>query len=277
MPFVSVKGAQLYYHESGKGEPILLLPGLGLDHQYYRLALPRLSESLHVHAIDPRGIGQSTKSPLPYSVEAWADDFADAVDALGLGPLHILGTSLGGAMALALAVRAPERVRSLIVVGAFSELDRAAVMNFNLRARLIERLGMSDEVADYMGLWTMTREFVNSDEGYAQMQKNQEIIRKNSSELYMEFVRSVLAWGRCLPGQEGEAKFTEQLTSIVAPTLVIGSANDQLIPLELSKKIAETIPGAKLAVMLDGGHIPFVEKPNEVVDIVLNFLKEVKA
>jgi hypothetical protein len=50
------------------------------------------------------------------------------------------------------------------VVGAFSELDRAAVLNFNSRARLIERLVMSDEVADYMGLWTMTREFVNSDE-----------------------------------------------------------------------------------------------------------------
>jgi hypothetical protein len=55
-------------------------------------------------------------------------------------------------------------VKTLTVVGAFGELDRATVLNFNLRARLIELLVMSDEVADNMGLWTMTREFVNSDE-----------------------------------------------------------------------------------------------------------------
>ena len=53
---------------------------------------------------------------------------------------------------------------------------------------------------------------------------------------------------------------------------MIGSANDQLIPLQLSEKIAENIPGAKLEVMSDGGHIPFVEKPAEISRIVLDFL-----
>lgn len=272
MPFISVPGADLHYVTQGEGEPLVLLPGLGLDHRYYRLASPLLAEKLAVYAVDPRGIGKSSKSPGPYSVEAWAEDFAKFIDALGQGPVHVLGTSLGGAMALALAVQAPDRVRSLTVVGAFSELDRAAVLNFDLRARLIERLGLSDEVADYMGLWTMTREFVNSEQGFAQMKANQAIIRDNSSELYLQFVRTVLAWGRCLPGQEVEAKFTTRLGEIGCPTLVIGSANDQLIPLGLSEIIARGIPGAKLVVMPDGGHIPFVEKPEESVRIVLGFI-----
>jgi len=272
VPKVSIGNAELFYEVSGSGEPILLLPGLGLDHRYYRLAIPQLSEKLKVYAIDPRGIGQSTKSEPPYSVEAWADDFAHAIETLGVGPMHVLGTSLGGAMALAVAVRAPHLIKRLVVVGAFSELDRAAVLNFGLRMRLIEQLGMSEEVADYMGLWTMSREFVNSDEGFAQMRQNQAIIKMNSSELYLVFVRSVLAWGRCLPGQESEEKFTVKLSGIKARTLVIGSANDQLIPLQLSQKIADNIPGAKLEVMAHGGHIPFVEKPAEIAKIVLDFL-----
>lgn len=272
MPYATVKDAKLHYVESGEGEPILLIPGLGLDHGYYRLAIPEFSRAMRVFAVDPRGIGGSTRSSQPYSVEGWADDFADLIKELGVGPMHVLGTSLGGAMALALAVRMPEVVKSLVVVGAFSELDRAAVLNFNLRARLIERLGMSEEVADYMGLWTMTREFVNSDEGYQQMKANQAIIKRNSADLYLAFVRSVLAWGRCLPGQEGEAKFTSELCKIRARTLVIGSGNDQLIPLDLSRKIADNIPGATLHVMADGGHIPFIEKPEQVTELVLDFI-----
>ncbi|MEO8559935.1 MAG: alpha/beta fold hydrolase, partial [Rhodospirillales bacterium] len=134
-------------------------------------------------------------------------------------------------------------------------------------------LGMSQEVADYMGLWTMTREFVNSDPGYQQMLANQAIIKKNSPELYLAFVKSVLAWGRSLPEQKGEAKFTAKLPKIKARTLVIGSSNDNLIPLALSEKIAAGIPGAKLVVMPDGGHIPFIEKPAAVVKIVLDFIK----
>ena len=272
MAFAEVDGAKLYYSESGSGEPILLIPGLGLDHNYYRLAIPNFSKAMNVIAVDPRGIGQSSKPMQEYSVESWADDFASLVKSLGKGPMHILGTSLGGAMALALAVRAPEVVKTLTVVGAFSELDRAAVLNFNLRARLIERLGMSEEVADYMGLWTMTREFVNSDIGYSQMKANQAIIKQNSSELYLAFVRSVLAWGRDLPGQGKEPKFTGQLSKIKARTLVVGSGNDQLIPLALSEKIAQNIKGAKLHVMPDGGHIPFIEKPDEITKIVLDFV-----
>lgn len=274
MPVASVNGAELHYVVSGAGEPLLLIPGLGLDHQYYRRAIPTLAEQVTVYGVDPRGIGQSTKSDPPYTVEAWADDFVGLIKALDVGPMHVLGSSLGGAMALALAEQAPELVKSLIVVGGFSELDRAAALNFDLRKRLIERLGLNEEVADYMALWTLSREFLNSEVGYEQMLANQKIIKQNSSEMYLEFVRSVLAWGRCLPGQENEPKFTERLGNIAAPTLVIGAPNDTLIPLALSELIAERVPNAELKVMPKGGHIPFIEKPEEVSDIVLAFVAQ---
>ena len=274
MPDIEIDGATtLHYATSGAGEPILLIPGLGLDHNYYRFGIPLLSRHLQVLAVDPRGIGRSTKSPPPYTVEAWADDFAVMIDKLAFGPIHVLGSSLGGSMALALAQRHPRKLKSLIVVGGFSELDRATELNFRLRLRLIEKLGMSDEVADYMGLWTLTRKFINSDAGFATMRANQANIRANSAQSYSAFVEALLKWGRCQPGQEREPKFTTLLDSIKTPTLVVTSDNDHLIPQELSDLIAGRIAGAKLVVMPGAGHIPFMEQPDEVVRIVLQFLE----
>jgi len=273
VPDIEIDGATtLHYATSGAGEPILLIPGLGLDHNYYRFGIPLLSRHLQVLAVDPRGIGGSTKSPPPYTVEAWADDFAVMIDKLAFGPIHVLGSSLGGSMALALAQRHPGKLKSLIVVGGFSELDRATELNFRLRLRLIEKLGMSDEVADYMGLWTLTRKFINSDAGFATMRANQANIRANSAQSYSAFVEALLKWGRCQPGQEREPKFTALVDSIKTPTLVVTSDNDHLIPKELSDLIASRIAGAKLIVMPGAGHIPFMEQPEEVVRIVLEFL-----
>jgi pimeloyl-ACP methyl ester carboxylesterase len=274
MPEIEIIGAKLYYEVSGDGEPILLIPGLGMDHTYYRLGVPLLARSMQVFAVDPRGIGRSTKSPPPYAVEVWADDLAAMIDKLGFGPIHVLGSSLGGAMALALAQRHPGKLKSLMVIGGFSELDRATELNFRLRLRLIQKLGMSDEVADYMGLWTLTRKFINSDAGFATMRANQANIRANSAELYSAFVEALLKWGRCQGGQEQEPKFTTLLGSIKLPTLVITSDNDHLIPKELSDLIAARIAGAKLVVMPGAGHIPFMEQPEEVVRIVLAFVKD---
>jgi pimeloyl-ACP methyl ester carboxylesterase len=272
MTEIEITDATLHYVIAGSGERLLLIPGLGMDHTYYRLGVPLLAQRLQVIAVDPRGIGRSTRSPPPYSVEGWADDFAVMIGRLGFGRIHVLGSSLGGAMALALAQRHPQKLKSLTVVGGFSELDRATELNFRLRLRLIEKLGMSEEVADYMGLWTLTRKFINSDAGYAVMRANQANIRANSTAHYRAFVEALLKWGRCQSGQEQEPKFTSLLGSITAPTLVVTSDNDHLIPMELSELIAARIPRAKLAVLPGAGHIPFMEQPEKVVRTVLDFI-----
>src|SRR2546423_3852028 len=117
MPEIGISGAQLYYEMSGTGEPILLIPGLGMDHTYYRLGAPLLAQRMRVIAVDPRGIGGSTKSPPPYSVEGWADDFAAMIDRLGVGPIHLPGPSPCAPLAPAPAQRLPPTGPSLLLVG----------------------------------------------------------------------------------------------------------------------------------------------------------------
>jgi len=280
MAQANVNGTQIWHELNGAGTPLFLLPGLGLDHRYYRLGEPLLRDVCTTVLVDPRGIGQSQKddpSDVTYSAELWADDFDALARELGYAKIDVLGSSLGGSMAQALTLRHPDMVRSLIVIGAFSELDRAMEMNFSLRKKIIAKLGMSEELADFMGLSTMTREFMETDEGLAIMQANQANIQSNSPELYTAFLDAILNWGRRQPGQEGETLYTELVAGITCPTLVIAGDNDYFIPASFSKKIAEAIPGAAYAEVHDGGHIPFIEKPTETAALVKSFLTEINA
>ncbi len=110
MPDIDIGNATLHYEVAGTGEPILLIPGLGIDHSYYRFGIPLLSRHLQVLAVDPRGIGRSTKSPPPYSVESWADDFAAMIERLGHGTdarARLLARRRDGAGARAAPSRKP--------------------------------------------------------------------------------------------------------------------------------------------------------------------------
>lgn len=280
MAYADVNGTRIWYDVKGSGTPLFLFPGLGLDHRYYRLGEPMLREIATTVLVDPRGIGQSQKddpSEVTYTAELWADDFAALANSLGYKKIDVLGSSLGGSMAQALTLRHPDLVRSMVVIGAFSELDRAMEMNFSLRKKIIAKLGMSEELADFMGLSTMTREFMETDEGLEIMRANQEKVRANAPEFYTAFIDAILHWGRRLPGQENEPLYTELITAITCPTLVIAGDNDYFIPASFSKKIADAIPGAAYAEVPNGGHIPFTEKPAETAALVTNFLSEINA
>jgi pimeloyl-ACP methyl ester carboxylesterase len=113
-----------------------------------------------------------------------------------------------------------------------------------------------------------TRKFINSDAGYAVMRANQANIRANSAENYSAFIEALLKWVRCQPGQEQEPKFTALLASIKAPTLVVTSDNDHLIPRELSE-LSERL---RCEARGDAGGRPFMEQPEQVARIVLDFV-----
>ena len=116
MPTVKVKDIQIYYEIHSAGEPLVLIAGLNSDHTLYRRFLPRLATNYQVIVFDNRGVGQTSQPDIPYSIEMMADDTAGLLDALGIAQAHILGTSMGGRIAAALALRHPYHVKSLILV-----------------------------------------------------------------------------------------------------------------------------------------------------------------
>ena len=107
----------MFLEEHGSGEPLLLIPGLGYAVWCWQPQLPAFAAARRVVAIDNRGAGRSPKPPGPYTLEEMADDAASALDRLGIESAAVLGHSMGGYIAQALALRHPARVRSLVLVG----------------------------------------------------------------------------------------------------------------------------------------------------------------
>lgn len=118
MGVVEARGARLHYEIHGAGEPLVLLHGNGEDLGYFAAQVPAFAERYRVIALDTRAHGASTRGDGPLDFARLADDVCTVLDAVGAPSAHLLGYSDGGNTALTLALRRPQRVRSLIVNGA---------------------------------------------------------------------------------------------------------------------------------------------------------------
>jgi pimeloyl-ACP methyl ester carboxylesterase len=123
MPQVEVDGLTINYDVHGDGEPLLLIPYTSADHACYAFQLPAYSERFRCIALDLPGTGESDKPPGPYSTESYAGQVAAFLGAIGVERAHVAGVSLGAAVAMHLAARHPDRVRSLSLHSAWDTSD----------------------------------------------------------------------------------------------------------------------------------------------------------
>lgn len=133
MPTVKVNAITMYYELQGEGEPLVLIAGLRLDLSDYHGIDSWLAQKYQVLAFDNRGAGRTDKPDIPYSIEMMADDTAELLQALGIRAAHIIGISMGGRIALELALQHPELVKKLVLVS-----TSARVPKRGWRFRLIE-------------------------------------------------------------------------------------------------------------------------------------------
>lgn len=124
VPTVSVDGLKMYYELAGAGPQLVLVAGLGLDLSECGQLIDALAPHYRVLAFDNRGAGRTDKPDEPYSVTQMAADTAGLMKALGIERAHVVGMSLGGRIALDLALEYPERVRSLILVSTSARVQR---------------------------------------------------------------------------------------------------------------------------------------------------------
>ena len=122
MPNMSIDNNQFYYEVHGEGEPLILIHGLGSSTRDWELQVPTFARTFQVIPLDLRGHGRSVKSAGPYSMIMFAEDTAQLIKGLGVGPAHILGISLGGMVAFQLAIDHPDLIRSLIIVNSTPEI-----------------------------------------------------------------------------------------------------------------------------------------------------------
>ncbi|MFL5656084.1 MAG: alpha/beta fold hydrolase [Ktedonobacteraceae bacterium] len=116
MPYIKVNDIQMYYEIHGDGEPLVLIVGLGTDISEWDGIIHWLAQKYKVLAFDNRGAGRTDKPDTHYSIEMMANDTAGLMQALGIQQAYILGISMGGRIALALALQHPKSVKKLVLV-----------------------------------------------------------------------------------------------------------------------------------------------------------------
>jgi len=258
MPTISVNNITVHYVEAGQGSPVLLLHGLGGSHEMWLPILPELAQSYRVIAADHRGHGASDKPRGQYTIRLFAHDWLALMEALKLNRAHLLGLSMGGAIAMRLAVEAPHRVRSLILIDtwAYPHPEFLAM----LRQRL-EKLAAGDPAAYAEAAipQVYSPRFIQANP-QAMADYRARVARANPDSL-----RSAI--GACMSHDMHGA-----LRRIQAPTLVIVGSDDRLVPPSHSEYLQRAIPRASLKVIEGSGHIPHLEAPAQFLQVVRGFL-----
>ena len=252
---------RLYWESTGKGDPVLLIMGLGLSGGAWWRTVPVLSRRLRVITFDNRGVGRSRAFSYAYTTEAMADDAVAVLDDLRLERVHVYGISLGGMVAQQLALRHPERVRSL-VLGATNaggpravRPDEEVVTFFRRRLRMRAEEAARESVPFNYGPRCRSEHFDRIEEDIAQRLAHPFAERAYRAQMFAAGLHN--CYGR--------------LPRIDVPTLVVHGRHDRMVPVANAHLIAERIPGARLRILEESGHLYPTEEP-EVEDAIGAFL-----
>jgi pimeloyl-ACP methyl ester carboxylesterase len=238
MPIVTLKtGIDCYYEESGAGEPVLLISGAGADHKEWVLQVPELSREFRVIAFDNRGIGRSSApaEKESYSIPLLACDTLALMESLGIDRAHIIGQSLGSAVAQELALRHPARVRSLQLCVTWGRSD-ARIRNIcRVMSILIEK-GMMEEYIHFNYTLAYSPALMEAqplfiDEIYRSM------VTENS---FASKPHGLLGQWRAVYHHDA----LDRLKTLKTPTLVVTGEGDILVHPEYPAQVAGLIPHA---------------------------------
>jgi len=261
MPKAPVRDIIIYYEEAGSGTPLVLLTGLAGDIQGWAFQVRDLSPHFRVIAPDNRGAGRTSAPDRPYSIPQMADDVAALLDSLGVAKAHVLGFSLGGAVAQELALADPGLVDKLVLVNTMASIEgyvRTAIGAW-VAAR---RSNMSrEQLARLTAVWTYSPELLDDEERF------ERAIANGLVNPYAQQDHAFLRQATALLAHDT----SDRLGDVKAPTLVLHAEQDAFIPPRNGEKLASLIPGATFQT-LPGSHIGLFEYPAEYNEAITGFL-----
>lgn len=250
MPYAEVGGGRLFYvlSRGPEGAPVLvLLHGSGGSHLHWPAGLRRV-EGAAVYALDLPGHGRSAGRARE-RVGDYAAVVAGFLDAVAIDRAVVVGHSLGGAIAMALALGFPERVAGLVLVGTGARLRVTPAILDSIREDLERAV---DVIAQFAWGPGADRELVR--------REREMMLEAGPDVLYADFVAcdtfDVMA----------------RLGEIVVPALVVVGDADRLTPVKYARYLADHIPQAELVVLEGAGHMVALERPSEVAEAVESFV-----
>lgn len=254
------------YHDQGTGEPVFLIHGSGpgvTAWANWRLVIPELAKHFRVIAPDMAGFGYTEREPhATYSMQNWVAHAINLMDALGIEQTHLVGNSFGGALAVALTVAHPERVKKLVLMGSVG-------VDFEMTPGLDAVWGYEpsfESMRALLDIFAYDRSLVNDE--LAEM-RYQASIRPGFQESFSAmFPAPRQRWVDAMRSDE------QAIRNIEKQTLIIHGREDQVIPLSTSLKLLELIPRSQLHVFGECGHWTQIEHTRRFNALTTDFFLE---
>jgi pimeloyl-ACP methyl ester carboxylesterase len=269
---IDVGADRLAYVELGTGEAtVLLVHGLGGNWTVWLETLPALAREHRVIAVDLPGFGGSPPAGDGISIPGYARTLERFCERLELGPLAIVGNSLGGWVAAEFVLRAPERVSRLVLADAAgivpTRLERLKAVSLMHGAALMAPLAprFRSSVAARRRLRGMALRYtVAQPANLAADLVYMALPAAPDPGFGPAFVAARRSWSDA---------WCDRLTEIECPTLIVWGARDSLLPLRHAREYARRIRGSQLRVIEDAGHVPMLERPGAFNAELLGFLE----
>ncbi len=266
MPRFSCNGADLYYETHGEGPPLMLVAGLASDSQSWLPIIEELSRHFFVITPDNRGSGRTTPQEIETGIREIADDCVALMEHLGLSSASLAGHSMGGMVALDLAIRFPDRVDNLI-------LAATSYHNSSRNNALFSDWASTMESGTDMKLWFRNlfywiftwRFFENETALKEAVDYSVDYPYPQSSIAFGNQVKAIVDFDRA-----------HEVGGIESDTLVISGREDILFPPDVCADLAKAIPGAECTVIDQAAHSIHVEQPQAFTDRILDFLRDRK-
>jgi len=259
---VLVNGIGLYYEDTGRGEPVLLIEGLGYAAWMWYRQRDAFAARYRTVIFDNRCAGQSDHPDEPFTVADMAADAAGLLRVLETGPVHVLGVSMGGFIAQELALNHPRLVKSLVLCCTSFGGPNAVPVTPRALESMTEISGLTPEQVIRQGLSVaFSRPYFDSHPAEVDRIVAWRLALGTPRRAWQRQFEAVLSFGS-----------EDRLGQIGVPTLVMAGDEDLVVPVQNAHALAGRIPGAELAIFPGGGHLFFIEQAPRFNSTVIDFL-----
>ena len=261
MPQIKVNEVDLFYTEQGNGdETIVFGHGLLMDNSMWDLVAPRFSDHYRVICFDFRGQGNSERFGSDFSIDGLVADTVALIQTVSQEPVHYVGLSMGGMVGMPLAARHPKLLRSLVLLDTSAQSEPAKNnIRYALMTAVVKLFGVKPLVPSMLPLM-FGKSFLSDP-------LNHELI--NHWKQKLRALKKTITGP--VSGVTKRRDVTQELTSIICPTLIIVGDEDHTTPMSCAKNIAAHISGSELKIIPQCGHSCALEKPEAVVDLMKQF------
>jgi pimeloyl-ACP methyl ester carboxylesterase len=252
----TVFGCEIRYYDAGAGPVLLLIHGIGSDADEWAFCMEALSASHRVVALDLLGFGRSAKPVIEYSIEGYVEILERFMKAAGIERASLMGSSLGGWIASAFALRFPLKIDRLVLVDAAGLIADGDRLPVDLRVSTLRHM---QEVFSFVFFDKRLASPVFVDLAYRQH------LERGDGSTIQSVLRNL---------ESGSERLDETIAALKLPTLIIWGEQDAMIPVSKGREFQRLIAGSRLEVIPQCGHLPAIEKPAELVRLALNFLSQ---